>query len=65
MECVLGDVIAGIWQYMCQPWGSFRELVFDIIFQDAGGWDYIGYGRIDHFAGQVASIENISQSTDV
>ncbi len=65
MECVLGDVIAGIWQYMGQPWGSFREMVFDIILQDAGGWDYIGYGRINHFASQTASIRNISQSTDV
>ncbi|KAL9076605.1 MAG: hypothetical protein Q9161_000937 [Pseudevernia consocians] len=40
-----GDVLAGAWQYMNQPWSSFREVVFDIV-EDRGSWYYIGYGRI-------------------
>lgn len=39
-----GDVLAGAWQYMCQPWSCFREIAFDIIF-DGEVWAYIGYGR--------------------
>ena len=45
-ECLAGDVLAGAWQYMNQPWSSFRTIVFDIVL-DNGRWDYIGYG---HFA---------------
>lgn len=64
MQCVVGDVLAGIWQYMGQPWSSFREVVFDILLRDAKGWDYIGYGRISKFLGAVAEVGNMSQSTD-
>lgn len=41
-----GDVIAGVWQYMGQPGGSFREIAFDVLLRDAEGWDYIAYGRL-------------------
>ncbi|KAF6225062.1 hypothetical protein HO133_010257 [Letharia lupina] len=41
---LLGDAIAGAWQYMNEPWSSFREIVFDIVLASKG-WDYIGYGR--------------------
>ncbi|CAD6568943.1 MAG: hypothetical protein ASARMPRED_002230 [Alectoria sarmentosa] len=45
---LLGDVLAGSWQYMSQPWSSFRAIVFDIIL-DNGRWDYVGYGRFATF----------------
>ena len=38
-----GDVLAGAWQYMNEPWSSFREIDFDIIV-DRGAWYYVGYG---------------------
>lgn len=45
LEMLEGDVLAGVWQYMNQPWSSFREIVFDIIF-DREGSGYIGLGKL-------------------
>lgn len=44
-EIVAGDVLAGLWQLMNQPWSTFREHVFYILLvgQD---WEDIGYGHI-------------------
>ncbi|KAM0795862.1 hypothetical protein BDR22DRAFT_893704 [Usnea florida] len=42
---LLGDVLAGIWQYMNEPWGGFMELTFDVLIIRAG-YNYIGYGRL-------------------
>lgn len=47
-KIVAGDVLAGVWQFMNQPWSSFREIVFDIVLAKQG-WEYIGYGRFDKF----------------
>ena len=41
----VGDVLAGIWQYMNEPWGGFKELTFDVLIVRAG-YNYIGYGRL-------------------
>lgn len=44
---LVGDVLAGIWQYMNEEWSSFREMVFDIIlFVFVDRWEYIGYGYL-------------------
>ena len=42
---LVGDVLAGIWQYMNEPWGGFKELTFDVLIVRAG-YNYIGYGRL-------------------
>ena len=42
---LVGDVLAGIWQYMNEPWGGFMELTFDVLMIRAG-YNYIGYGRL-------------------
>ncbi len=64
MQCAVGDVIAGMWQFMNQPWSSYREIAFDVLFRDVQGWDYIGYGRIFVFGGVGTRVGNMSQSTD-
>lgn len=43
-KTLTGDVLAGTWQYMNQPWSSFRETLFDIVL-DGDRWNYIGFGR--------------------
>ena len=42
---LIGDVLAGVWQYMNEPWGGFMELTFDVLMIRAG-YNYIGYGRL-------------------
>ena len=42
---LVGDVLAGIWQYMHQPYGAFREIVFDIGLT-GDQTEYIGYGEL-------------------
>ena len=42
---LVGDVLAGIWQYMNESWGGFKELTFDILIIRTG-YHYIGYGRL-------------------
>lgn len=65
MQWIVGDVIAGVWQYMGQPWSSFREIVFDVLFRGAEGSDYIGCGQITKFGGFVTKVGNMSHYTDV
>lgn len=58
-----GDLLAGLWQYMCQPWSSFREIVFDVVFHEIYGPRYVAYGQIMRFGLEFAG--NRSQSIDV
>ena len=46
----IGDVLAGIWQYMNAPWSGFREIVFDVMLFIGDEWSYIGYGQLSKFA---------------
>ena len=45
---LIGDVLAGLWQYMNEPWGGFKELTFDILIVREG-YHYIGFGRLQRF----------------
>ena len=62
-----GDVLAGVWQYMNQPWSRFQEVVFDVMFIK-DDWSYIGYGRIAKFKAthsQSVSLFPSSQSMNI
>ena len=52
---------------MNEPWSSYREIGFDVMF-DSGGWVYIGYGRVTKYDPDPPSPEpssSLSRNTDL